>query len=74
MKLGETKSKIHAMNPKYYYLDKLGIGLSFCCLIGQYSRKVHRKFYEGSPDLVTCKTCKKLMQKYIVRKLKNEVM
>ena len=77
MKLGESKYTIHAMKLVSQYLAIPQIEVSFCGSLHQWF--VDRwdnsnKFYEGSPNLVTCKTCKKLMQKYIVRKLKNEIM
>ncbi len=76
MKLGESKYKIHAMNPLKEYPEGPRIERSFCGMIATwyiFSWDSPNKFYEGSSDLVTCKTCKKLMQKYIVRKLKNEI-
>ncbi len=76
MKLGESKYTIHAMNPSYKYRTLSEIDSSFCGRLQQWfviPWDSLNKFYEGSPDLVTCKTCKKLMQKYIVKKLKQEI-
>ena len=41
---------------------------SFCGLILKYYGIIE---YEGDSNTVTCKTCKKLMQKYIINKLKK---
>ena len=76
MKLGESKSKIHGMNPLKDYPEGTRTGNAFCGVVNTWYYTAwdsdHYKFYEGSPDLVTCKTCKKLMQKYIVKKLKGK--
>jgi len=57
----------HAINPDSSF--------SFCGLIGEYWFDCDIKrgaIFEESGDTVTCKTCKKLMQKYIIKKLKEQ--
>ena len=67
MKLIKNEYTIHALIPNIFYL-------SFCGLVSSFNWYIPSDSYEGSGDTVTCKTCKKLMQKYILRKLKNETV
>ena len=62
-----TTDKIHAVYPSI----SLYQSLSFCGSAGLYVRDYI--YYEGSEDEITCKKCRKPMQNYIVRKLKNEI-
>jgi len=58
MKLARNEYIVHALNPDVFYL-------SFCGSLNSITKNNY-KYYEGSGDTVTCKTCKKLMQKNIL--------
>jgi len=90
MKLIDTGKKIHGVREKHSICmcglsDCIcKVTVSFCGCINIWANEIQKAkfypkptdilFYDDSVDTITCKSCKKSMRKYIIRKLKNEVV
>ena len=90
MKLIDTGKKIHGVKDKHSSSRLCMCGLSdcicrvtvsFCGCVNRwdfetkfYNSLTDILFYDGLADTITCKNCMRSMRKYIIRKLKNEVV